>query len=179
MLVGLMGSGKSAVARRLAASMDAALLDTDRMVEDAAGRTVREIFADDGEESFRVAEEAALRSAFAGDSPAVIAAAGGVVTREPNRDLINDARRSGAAWVVWLRTDPEALVERVTRGGHRPLLDEDPRATLVRLHDERSPMYAEVADVVIDTTGISVDEVARAVADAYSATRRGGSGTNG
>lgn len=179
MLVGLMGSGKSAVARRLAASMDAALLDTDKIVEDASGRTVREIFAQDGEEAFRAAEEEALRSALGGESRAVIAAAGGVVTRGPNRDLINDARRSGAAWVVWLRTDPEALVERVSRGGHRPLLDDDPRATLMRLHDERSPLYAEVADTVIDTTGISVEEVARAVSAAYSAAEAGGSGTNG
>ncbi len=179
MLVGLMGSGKSAVARRLAASMDAALLDTDKMVEDAAGRTVREIFAEDGEEAFRAAEEEALRSALGGGSRAVIAAAGGVVTREQNRDLINGARRDGAAWVVWLRTDPEALVERVSRGGHRPLLDDDPRATLVRLHDERSPLYEEVADTVIDTTGISVEDVARAVSAAYSAADGGGSGTNG
>ena len=179
MLVGLMGSGKSAVARRLAASMDAALLDTDKIVEDAAGRTVREIFAQDGEEAFRAAEEDALRSALSGGSRAVIAAAGGVVTRGPNRDLINDARRSGEAWVVWLRTDPEALVERVSRGGHRPLLDDDPRATLMRLHNERSPLYAEVADTVIDTTGISVEEVARAVSAAYSAAEGRGSGTNG
>lgn len=179
MLVGLMGSGKSAVARRLAASMGAALLDTDKIVEEAAGRTVREIFAQDGEEAFRAAEEDALRYALSGGSRAVIAAAGGVVTRGPNRDLINDARRIGAAWVVWLRTDPEALVERVSRGGHRPLLDDDPRATLMRLHDERSPLYAEVADTVIDTTGISVEEVARAVSAAYSTAEGGGSGTNG
>ena len=159
--------------------MDAALLDTDKIVEDAAGRTVREIFARDGEEAFRAAEEDALRSALSGGSRAVIAAAGGVVTRGPNRDLINDARRSGDAWVVWLRTDPEALVERVSRGGHRPLLDDDPRATLMRLHDERSPLYAEVADTVIDTTGISVEEVARAVSTAYSAAEGRGSGTNG
>lgn len=159
--------------------MDAALLDTDKIVEDAAGRTVREIFAQDGEEAFRAAEEDALRSALSGGSRAVIAAAGGVVTRGPNRDLINDARRSGEAWVVWLRTDPEALVERVSRGGHRPLLDDDPRATLMRLHDERSPLYAEVADTVIDTTGISVEEVARAVSAAYSAAEGRGSGTNG
>lgn len=178
-LVGLMGSGKSAVARRLASSMDAALLDTDTMVEDASGRTVREMFADDGEEVFRAAEENALRSALSGDGPAVIAAAGGVVTRPRNRDLINRARQDGLAWVVWLRTDPEDLVERVSRGGHRPLLDDDPRATLLRLHEERAPMYEEVSDTVVDTTGISVDEVTRAVAGAYSALHGGGSGTNG
>ncbi len=178
-LVGLMGSGKSAVARRLASSLDAALLDTDTMVEETSGRTVREMFADNGEEIFRAAEENALRSALGGDGRAVIAAAGGVVTRAQNRDLINRARHEGRAWVVWLRTDPETLVKRVSRGGHRPLLDDDPRATLQRLHEERSPLYAEVADTVIDTTGISVEEVARAVAGAYSALDAGGSGTNG
>ncbi|MFZ9392330.1 MAG: shikimate kinase [Ilumatobacteraceae bacterium] len=178
-LVGLMGSGKSAVARRLVASSGADLRDTDRMVEERAGKSVREIFADSGEEAFRRLEEQELQRALSGDSDAVIAAAGGIVTREANRRALNDARRAGAAWVVWLRTEPDALVERVARGGHRPLLDADPRAALLRLHEERSPLYAEVADEVVDTTGRSVDEVARDVAERYSVRAGGEGGTNG
>lgn len=166
-LVGLMGSGKSAVARRLSGG-DVALLDTDRIVERDAGCTVREIFARDGEEGFREKEEAALSECLAHNGRAVIAAAGGVVTRPANREALRSARESGRAWVVWLRTDTQELVERVSRGGHRPLLDEDPEGTLRRLSAERSPLYAEVADLAVDTSGRTLDDVAVLVRAGYA-----------
>ena len=162
-----MGSGKSAVARRLA-SDGIALLDTDRIVERSAGRTVREIFAEEGEEGFRVREEASLAECLSTLERAVVAAAGGVVTRPTNREALNRARASGVAWVVWLRTDPAELAQRVSRGGHRPLLDEDPGGTLERLAAERGPHYAAVSDVVVDTTGRSLDEVTTVVLGEYS-----------
>lgn len=165
-LVGLMGSGKSAVARRLATE-GVALFDTDRLVEKSAGCTVREVFSRDGEEAFRRLEEDALRGCMETRETAVVAAAGGVVTRGSNRSLINAAREQGRAWVVWLDTDPAELARRVANGGHRPLLDEDPAGTLSRLSTERSPLYSSVADVVVDTTGLSLDEVTARVLSAY------------
>lgn len=162
-----MGSGKSAVARRLA-SEGIALLDTDRIVERTAGRTVREIFAEEGEEGFRAREEASLAECLATEEKAVVAAAGGVVTRPANRELLDKARKAGLAWVVWLRTDPSELAVRVSRGGHRPLLDDDPAGTLVRLDAERSPLYRAVADAVVDTTGRTLDEVTSDVLGEYS-----------
>ena len=167
-LVGLMGSGKSAVARRLATD-GVALLDTDRIVEKNAGCTVREIFADRGEEAFRVLEEDALRSCLSHMDRAVIAAAGGVVTRDANRTALNESRHRGDSWVVWLHTDPEELVRRVAKGGHRPLLDDDPTGTLVRLAAERTPMYENVTDLRVDTTGKSLDEVTAEVLSEYGA----------
>lgn len=172
-----MGSGKSAVARRLA-SEGIALLDTDRIVERSAGRTVREIFADEGEEGFRRREEESLVECLSTLEQAVVAAAGGVVTRAANRDALNRARESGIAWVVWLRTDPAELAQRVSRGGHRPLLDDDPAGTLARLNDERGPHYAAVADVVVETTGRSLDDVTALVLGEYSQ-RFGGWAHNG
>lgn len=167
MLVGLMGSGKSAVARRLAGE-GIALLDTDRIVERDAGKTVREVFADEGEEGFRAREEAAVRECLATVETAVMAAAGGVVTRDQNRSALNDARHEGVAWVVWLRTDPTELANRVSRGGHRPLLDDDPTGTLQRLDAERGPLYQAVADVVVDTTGHSLEEVTQSVRSEFA-----------
>lgn len=162
-----MGSGKSAVARRLA-SPGVAVLDTDRIVERSAGRTVREIFAAEGEDGFRLREEAALAECLATQERAVVAAAGGVVTREANRAALDRARESGLAWVVWLHTDPKELALRVSRGGHRPLLDDDPAGTLDRLDAERGPLYRSVADAVIHTTGRSLDEVTALVLAGYS-----------
>ena len=101
------------------------------MIEAATGRTVRQIFADDGEDAFRSLETAALLEALASPEPAVIAAAGGVVLREQNRVALKQAK----ARVVWLCATPELLVERVTSGAHRPLLDDDPEGTLQRMHD--------------------------------------------
>lgn len=173
-----MGSGKSAVARRLATE-GITFLDTDRLVEKTAGSTVREIFSDRGEETFRAFEEDALRSCLDHDGHAVIAAAGGVVTRDANRTALNSARGAGDAWVVWLDTAPDELARRVARGAHRPLLDTDPAGTLVKLAAERAPLYREVADVRVDTTGKSLDEVTAEVLSEYN-TRFGRWGaTNG
>lgn len=173
-----MGSGKSAVARRLAGE-GIALLDTDRIVEKDAGCTVREIFADKGEESFRVLEEEALGACLSHPDRAVVAAAGGVVTRESNRIALNSSRSRGDAWVVWLHTDPEELVRRVARGVHRPLLDGDPAGTLTKLGAERGPMYGQVADLRVDTTGKSLDDVAAEVLGEYAARFGEWDATNG
>jgi shikimate kinase len=149
-----------------------ALLDTDRIVESREACTVREKFARDGEESFRRAEESALAECLAHNGEAVIAAAGGVVTREANREALNAARAGGRALVVWLRTDTDELARRVARGGHRPLLDNDPEGTLARLDAERSPLYASVSDVVVDTTGRTLDEVADLVSGEWKSSGR-------
>lgn len=177
-LVGLMGSGKSAVARRLVTA-GIALLDTDRLVEKSSGRTVREMFADMGEESFREVETRVLGECLSHPGRAVIAAAGGVVTREANRSALNDSRTKGESWVVWLDTDTEELVRRVAKGAHRPLLDGDPSGTLGRLATERRSMYEEVADVRIDTTGRSLDQVTADVLAAYSSRFGNWGATNG
>lgn len=158
-LVGMMGSGKSTVGRIVAERTGRVLIDSDEVIEAATGRTVREIFATDGEDAFRELEAAALREALATDEPAVIAAAGGVVLRPDNRRLLT----ASSARVVWLMADPTLLIERVRSGMHRPLLDHDPEATLQRMWEERQPLYQEVADAIVSVDNRSISEVVEAV----------------
>jgi shikimate kinase len=158
-LVGLMGSGKSTVARIVAERLERRVIDSDAVIESATGRTVRQIFIDDGEDAFRALETAALLDALASPVPAVIAAAGGVVLRDENRTALKNSN----AKVVWLCATPAVLIERVTSGAHRPLLDGDPAGTLQRMHETRDPLYREVADVIVLVDQRSVGEVVEAV----------------
>lgn len=158
-LVGMMGAGKSTVGRVVAERLGRRLVDSDDLIEERTGRTVREIFATDGEATFRSLETEVLREALRSTEPAVIAAAGGVVLSEENRRLL---RESGAR-VIWLSADPAVLVERVRNGMHRPLLDADPAGTLQRMWDQREPLYREVADAIVSVDGRSIVDVAEAV----------------
>ena len=158
-LVGLMGSGKTTVGRIIAERLQRPFLDTDAMIEAKTGRTVRDIFADDGEGVFRAIEAEFVNAALDDPTPSVIAAAGGVVLREENRRAL----RNGRSRVVWLCADPSHLVERVAGGGHRPLLDNDPEGTLRKMFADREEMYREVAHAIVRTDGRSVFEVVEAV----------------
>ncbi len=158
-LVGMMGSGKTTVGRAIATRLGRPLLDSDAMIEAREGRTVRDIFRSDGEDAFRLVETAVLAEALAWPEMAVIAAAGGVVLRPENRRLLHDSR----ARIVWLRADPGLLADRVKGGSHRPLIDDDPEATLRQMYDDRAEMYREVADAIVTVDNRSVNEVVEAV----------------
>lgn len=158
-LVGLMGAGKSTVGRVLAAQLGRPLFDSDEMIVERTGRSVREIWERDGEAAFRALETEALRDALDADEPSVIAGAGGIVLSAENRRVLRDSD----ATVVWLMADRDVLVERVRHGGHRPLLDDDPDGTLARMIAERDPLYQEVADAIVSVEKRSVGEVAKAV----------------
>lgn len=158
-LVGMMGSGKTTIARIVGERLGRPVLDSDQLVEARTGRTVRDIFATDGEPAFRALETEVLREALATTTPSVIAAAGGVVLSAENRRLLT----TSASRVVWLCADPSTLVERVRGGGHRPLLDADPAGTLQRMFVEREPLYREVADAIVLVDHRSVADVVEAV----------------
>ena len=158
-LVGMMGAGKSSVGRILAHRLDRPLLDSDEMVEQRTGRTVREIWADGGEPAFRALETEVLADALHSDQPSVVAAAGGVVLSEANRGLL----QSSDAHVVWLLADVEVLLQRVRNGMHRPLLDEDPEGALRAMFDTRAGLYKEVADAIVSVDHRTVNDVAGAV----------------
>lgn len=160
-LVGMMGTGKTTVGRLLATRLDRRLVDSDELIEARAGRTVREIWLTDGEPVFRVLETAALRDALDEPEPLVIAAAGGVVLSAENRAALLDAD----AVVVWMRAAPGVLVGRVGQAEHRPLLDDDPAATLRRMQHEREALYREVADVAVDTDAMSPADVVERIAE--------------
>lgn len=158
-LVGMMGAGKSTVARIASERLGRRVLDSDAMIEAATGRTVREIFASDGEAAFRAMETQVLLDALADPEPVIIAAAGGVVLSAVNRRALRDS----GAQVVWLCADPATLLDRVRSGGHRPLLDSDPSGTLQRMFVEREPLYREVADVIVSVDNRSISDVVEAV----------------
>jgi shikimate kinase len=97
---------------------------------------------------------------------AVIAAAGGVVLAEGNRQLMKKASAQGSATVVWLHASPEVLSVRTTKGSHRPALDSDRLAVLEKMYADREPMYKEVSDVVIDVSERSIESVTSLIIDA-------------
>lgn len=160
-LVGMMGAGKTTVGRMLGYRLGWAYLDSDQQVMARTGRTVPEIFAEQGEAAFRRQEAAVLRDALTGPDPVVVSAAGGVVLSEANRELLV---RSGT--VVWLRADPGVLAHRVGKGQGRPLLGGEPASTLIDLYAVRRPLYRSVATLVVDVDALTPDQVADRVLDA-------------
>jgi shikimate kinase len=147
-LVGLMGTGKTTVGRRLAARLDRDFLDADAAVVEITDRTIAEIFATDGEDGFRAIEADVLEELLEHHRPAVIASGGGVVLREDSRTRL----QAPEVTVVWLSASPAFLASRIEGKPHRPLLagPESALEVLTRLHADRSPLYAEVADITVD-----------------------------
>jgi shikimate kinase len=156
-LVGMMGAGKSAVGRPLAAALGYRLLDADTALEAVAGRPIAEIFASDGEAGFRDLETAVLGQLSAWHS-LVVATGGGVVTQPHNWGYL----RQGV--VVWLDAPAERLLERLRQDpSQRPLLDsEDPESRLRALLNQRLPLY-EQADLHIQQGEESPQQVAEQV----------------
>lgn len=137
-LVGLMGAGKSTVGQRLAATLGLPFADSDTAIEEAAQRTVAEIFAAHGEPYFRDGERRVIARLMQ-QARGVIATGGGAFVNPETRALILDK-----AITVWLDCDIDTLVARTARKNSRPLLkDGDPKEILARLHKDRAPAYAE------------------------------------
>lgn len=146
-LVGLMGSGKTTVGRRAAKLLDRPFVDADEAFIPRYGRTVADVFAEDGEARFRELEAEVLASLLAVETPLVIACGGGVVVREANRRRLQEPD----VFVIHLRAQPAFLASRIQAKADRPLLAaEDPLAVLERLHADRSGWYDEVADEVVE-----------------------------
>jgi shikimate kinase/3-dehydroquinate synthase len=150
-LVGFMGSGKTSVGRLLARRLGYAFEDMDRRIERRAGRTIAEIFRDEGEEAFRAMEqEEALALSRLRDR--VVAAGGGAFARPETRVLLQQG-----ALTVWLRCDLERILTRVPADGSRPLAGN--RDILRALLAEREPSY-RMADVAVEASAGTPREVA-------------------
>jgi shikimate kinase len=155
LLVGMMGVGKTTVGHLLGERLGWPYLDSDAEIIRQTGLTVPEIFAQRGEAAFRAEEATVLGEAVTSDGPVVVAVAGGAVLDADNRRRIR-----GAGLVVWLRAEIATLARRVGSGDGRPLLEEGAHVALDRLYAERRPLYAEVADLVIDVDGIAPGTIA-------------------
>ncbi|MEO5754056.1 MAG: shikimate kinase [Chthoniobacterales bacterium] len=162
-LIGFMGTGKSAVGQQLAQFTARACLDTDEMVAQACGMPISQIFERLGEERFRDEESAVLHELDA-DLPSVIVTGGGVVLRPAN---VARLRELGS--VVCLRADLPTLVRRLETGSGRPLLAAENLAdTVGRLLLERQPFYDDAADFTVDTSALGPQKVALAIQDALA-----------
>lgn len=163
-LVGPMGSGKTAVGRRLAALLDKQFLDTDAEIEKRTGVDVRYIFEKEGEARFRAREREVIAE-LTGLDGVVVATGGGAVLDPQNRE-----RLAATGTVVYLETSVDALVQRTRSNKTRPLLmNADPRGVLERLMTARQPLYEEVADLKVKTTGRTVRAVAADIRERLTA----------
>ena len=154
----MMGAGKSSVGRCLQRRTGLALFDTDKIVASKFGISISEIFSKHGEERFREEESAALRELAVGQQ-GIIVTGGGAVLRDENVHLLK-----GLGTVVWLEADEDTLFERASRRANRPLLKtENPRAVFVEMLQARRPIYAKVADIRVDTSALTHEEVAGAI----------------
>jgi shikimate kinase len=160
LLVGLMGSGKTTIGRALAELTGWPHVDNDELLRAAAGMSAREVLARGGEAALRLAEADALDAALATPPPCVCGVAAGTITSAAAR-----ARLAGGGIVVWLTADPQVLAQRAVGAAHRPWLEKDAEGWLRAVAVERDPLYREIADVTIDTSERSPDEIADDLAD--------------
>jgi shikimate kinase len=154
-LIGMMGAGKSSLGRMLEKRTGLPRLDLDELVIARAGMSIPEIFAGQGEKYFRDLESSILQE-LPRPARAIVVTGGGIVLRPENRDILKEL-----GTVVWLEADEAILLERSTRRGNRPLLQKgNPAETIAALLVERRPFYTAAADMRIDTTCRSQQEVA-------------------
>ncbi|MFH8499480.1 shikimate kinase [Streptomyces coeruleorubidus] len=158
-LVGPMGVGKSTVGQLLAERLGTGYRDTDDDIVAVQGRTIAEIFVEEGESAFRAIEKQAVREALAGHD-GVLALGGGAVLDPDTRALLAGQR------VVYLSMDVEEAVKRTGLNAARPLLAINPRKQWRELMEARRHLYEEVATAVVATDGRTPEEVTRAALDA-------------
>lgn len=159
-LVGMMGSGKTAIGKSLSARLGVPFEDSDAAIEEAAQATIAEIFARDGEAFFR-RREGEVIDRLLGGAPKILSTGGGAFLAERNRSAID---AEGIA--VWLDAPLPLLWERVRHKDTRPLLrTDDPLATLTDIFNTRTPIYAKAALRVDIHPSWSIDQTTRAVID--------------
>ena len=151
----MMGSGKSTIGRRLSDATGWPYIDNDELVRGSHGASAREILAERGEDQLRRAESDALARGIELPGPALVGVAAGTILDPANRELLR-----AAGLVVWLRADAEALESRARGADHRPFLDSGGESWIRRAVEQRDPLYASVAGIVIDTGRRSLEESA-------------------
>lgn len=173
-LIGYRGSGKSTVGRVLASRLGWAFVDADVVIEERAGKTIREIFAAEGEAGFRN-REATVLADLCKRTDTVIATGGGVVLRPENRDLLR-----GNGFVAWLTASAPTLWNRIQADSittaRRPALTTGGLAEVEQLLADREPLYRETADVEVSVEVVSPEQAADAILAAWTSRSQKSSG---
>ncbi len=152
-LIGLMGAGKSAIGRRLAAALDLSFVDADAEIETAAGKNISDIFADHGEPYFREGERRVI-ARLLGGGQMVLATGGGAYMCEETRATIKERGVS-----IWIKADLPVLLARVARRDNRPLLQNgDPAEIMQELMRTRHPVYAQ-SDLTVESRDVPHDTI--------------------
>ncbi len=170
-LIGYRGTGKSTVGRILAGRLQRTFLDADLEIEARAASSIRALFENEGELCFRNWEERTLAELTAQFPDAIIATGGGAVLREANRQRIREF-----GFVVWLTAEPSELAQRLQSDSgevdRRPALT--PLGTIseiARVLEVRTPLYSSLADIRIETGGMTADQVADSVLGSWKSCR--------
>ncbi|MDM4767722.1 shikimate kinase [Pelomonas sp. SE-A7] len=151
-LVGMPGGGKSTVGKQLARQLDVPFVDSDAEIEKRIGCSIKEFFAREGEEAFRLIESEVIATLLSHEQEMVLATGGGAVLREENRQCLHEQ-----ATVIYLRSTPEELFRRLRHDTTRPLLQvKDPMGKLRELFGQRDPLYRRTAHYVLETGRPSV-----------------------
>ena len=155
-LIGFMGSGKTTLGLKLSYLLRMPVEDTDKLIERQEGRSITQIFADDGESYFRELETELLRKCGEQKYERILSVGGGTPVNPVNRPLLHQC-----GTVVYLRVSPEVVYERLKNDTTRPLLQcEDPLTRIRELLEIRDKIYAECADIILDVDNRHSDELA-------------------
>lgn len=154
-LIGVPGAGKSTIGELLAAHLGLPFIDSDRVIEERAGKPISDIFTTDGEPAFRELEAQTIADVLAGPD-AVVSLGGGALGNADTRETIKDHH------VLWLQTGLAQAVDRVGLNRNRPLLLGNVRGQLASLLTAREPIYREAANLVVDTSELSIEQVTQA-----------------
>jgi shikimate kinase len=160
-LVGMPGSGKSAVGRRLAARLDLPFVDADEEIERAAGKPITDIFKDHGEAYFREGERKVIARLLS-CGPQVLATGGGALMSAETRDNVH---RLGIS--IWLKAELSVLMRRVAKRNTRPLLANDPEGVMRQLMEARYPIYA-TADLTVESRDLPHDTIVGEIVEALA-----------
>lgn len=160
-LIGFMGSGKTVVGRLVADKLGYKFIDTDKIIEERIGKTISDIFNDEGERYFREIESNIVKE-LSELSGHVISTGGGIVVNQDNLTCL----KSGG-FTVWLKAAPESIYRRVVSESHRPLLNvKDPLNEIKRLLSHRERLYSE-ADISVETDNLDIEKIADIIIDSY------------
>jgi len=155
-LIGPPGSGKSSVARALAKALSCTFIDTDSVIEEVAHKTIKAIFAQDGEPRFREIEEEVVLGVLASE-PGVVALGGGSILSKEVREVLSLKRYP----VIYLTVSANQAVARVSKSDARPLLSNDPQRVWLDLLNQRAHIYEELADLTISTDNRKAIEISQ------------------